>query len=131
MSKNFSAGDAPVGQVQRHARREHGVAAVGDVGERPTVHESGRALQGLDQIRLERVVQEREHRTGGGELSGGHGVAVAREGHEGAVDARAQVLDPLRQAEHGHHLGGGRDVEARLARKAVSRSPQADHHLAK
>src|SRR5262249_53026809 len=33
------------------------------------------------------------------------------------------------QAEHGHDLGGGRDVEATLARHAVHAAAQAHHHL--
>ena len=44
--------------------------AVGDVAERADVHEAGLALERLDQVRLERVLQEHGHRAGAAHLLG-------------------------------------------------------------
>ena len=43
-----------------------------------------------------------------------------------AAEPRAQVLQVARDGEDRHHLGGGGDVEARLARVAVRAAAEAD-----
>ena len=54
-------GDGVVRQPQGHLGGHDGVAAVGDVGEGSAVDEGGGALQGLDQVGLQRVLQQRRH----------------------------------------------------------------------
>ena len=62
MSKNFSRaeigaeagfGHDIVGELQRQLRRQHRVAAMGDVGERAAMHEGRIVLQRLHEIRLD------------------------------------------------------------------------------
>ena len=45
-----------IAQLQRCLRRDHGVAAVGDIGERPAVDEGGIIFQSLGEIRFQRVL---------------------------------------------------------------------------
>jgi len=52
---------------------DDGIATVRDVRERAAMHENGRALQGLNQIGLQRVSEQRRHRARGLEVSGRHG----------------------------------------------------------
>ena len=66
---------------------DQGGVAVGDVGERAGVHQAGLALQRLDQVRLDRVLEQHRHRPGRAEVLGGHRLAVARVG--GGDPARA------------------------------------------
>ena len=47
-----------------------------------------------------------------------------------AAEAGAQVLGALGQAEGGHHLRGGGDVEAGLPRHPLVGPAEADHHVA-
>ena len=71
MSRNFSAprsaakpclGDGVVAQAHGRFRGLQGVAAVGNVGERAAVDEGGRALERLNKVGLDGVLQERSHR---------------------------------------------------------------------
>jgi len=50
--------DHVIRELHRRARRDHGVAAVGDVGERTAMNESGIVFQRLHQVRLDRVLQQ-------------------------------------------------------------------------
>ena len=59
-----------------------------------------------------------------------HRLASAGERDERAFETGAQVVSRGCQAEHRHHLGGGRDVEARLTRIAVARPTQANRDIA-
>jgi len=88
---------------------------VGDVGERPAVHECGHPLGGLHQVRLDRVPQQRRHRADGAEIGGPHRAAVGTEADDDPRETLFQVLDSAREAEDRHHLARRRDVEARLA----------------
>ncbi len=123
-------GDRPVRQVHRHTGRDDAVAAVRDVGERAAVHEGRHALQRLDEVRPERVPQQHQHRARGRQLLGGDRLASVVERHEQPVDPRSQVALVLRQAEHGHHFRGCRDIEARLPRHALLVPTQSDEGVA-
>ena len=108
-----------VAAVHGHARGEHTVAPVRDVGKRPAVHERRRALERLHEVGLERVAQQRRHRAHGLEIARCDGAAVIRVAHEDAAQPRLQIGHGLGQAEHRHDLAGDRDVESVLARHAV------------
>jgi hypothetical protein len=49
--------DNEIGEVQPHTLRQHAAGAVGDVGERSTVHDRWGALRRLHEIRQQRVVE--------------------------------------------------------------------------
>lgn len=105
---------------QGHARGQHGVAAVRDVGERTAVHERRHALQALHQVRVDGVFQDGQHGVRHAELLCVHSLVLRGEAHHDVVDAAAQVIEALRQAEARHHFGCRGDVEALLARHAVA-----------
>ncbi len=58
-----SLGHAPVSERERHARSHDGVASMRDVGEGASMHEHRIPLQGLHQIRLQRILEKRAHGT--------------------------------------------------------------------
>ncbi len=62
------------------------VVAVGDVRERAAVHQARLALERLDQVRLERVLEQHGHRAGGAEVLGGDRLAAVERVRDG--DAR-------------------------------------------
>ena len=70
-------GDDVIGELERRSRRHHGVAAVGDIGERTAVHKRGRAFEGLHEIGLERVLEQRRHGARRVEVGGGDRSPVA------------------------------------------------------
>ncbi len=84
-------GDDIVGQLQRGARGDHRVAAVCDVGERPAVDERRVVLQRLHQVRLDRVAQQRRHRTLRLKLARDDRLLIARVADDDAADALLQI----------------------------------------
>ena len=111
-----------------HPRRHHGIASVGDVGEGPAVHEGRGALQGLHQVGLQGVLQQRRHGAGGLQIPGGHGPIVIGVSHHDPAQPLLQVGDGAGQAEHGHDFAGHGDVEPVLPRCAVGLAAQPVHH---
>ena len=101
-----------------------------DVRERAAVDERGRPLERLHEVRLDRVLEEQGERTRDAELLGADGAAVAAVSDDDLAEALLHVLEARREAEDGHHLRGHRDVEARLARRAVSLAAEADDDVA-
>src|SRR5207249_10215093 len=53
----------PYTTLFRSLRRDDGVAAVGDVAERAAVNERRPALERLDEVGIDRVLQKQGHRT--------------------------------------------------------------------
>ena len=101
-----------------------------DVGERATVHERRRALEGLHQVGRQRVAQQRGHRAVGAELARGHRLHGAGVADDDVADAPLEVGPRLGEAEDRHQLGGDDDVEAVLAREAVDVAAEGDDDLA-
>ena len=98
---------------------------MGDVGERAAVDERRIVLERLHQVRHQRVLQQDGHRPGSLELLGGDQLARACLGDHHAAEAALQVAQIAGETEHRHDLGGDRDVEAVLTRKAVRHAAQA------
>ena len=103
---------------------------MGDVGERPAVHEGGRALERLDEVGLERVFEQRRHGTVGLEVARGDRLVVVGVADDDAREALLEVVDGSRQAEDRHDLGGDGDLEVVLARNALLRAAQAVDQVA-
>jgi hypothetical protein len=103
---------------------------VRDVGERAAVHQARLALQRLDEVGLDRVLEQHGHRARGLKVFGSDGlgaVVAVRDGDR--AQAAAQVLQIAGHCEDGHDLGRGGDVESGLARIAVGAAAEADGHL--
>ena len=122
--------DQVVGQLQAQTRRLDAVAPVGDVGEGPTVDEGGRALERLDQVRLDGILQQSRHGTGGADVPRRDGLAVVGVGQHHPGEPGLQIHQVHGEAEDRHDLGGHRDVESALARDPLGTAAQADDHLA-
>ncbi len=81
--------------------------------------EGGRAFQRLHQVGRQRVLEQRRHWPMPLQIAGAHRFAVTRVANDDIGKALLEVVEVLGEAEHRHHLGGDRDVEAVLAREAV------------
>ena len=112
-------GDHELAELERDPVGDDRVVAVGDVRERARVHEAELALERLDDVRLERVLEQHRHRAGRLDLLGRDRVAGGRVADRDRAELAAQVGQVGREREDRHHLARGRDVEARLGRDAV------------
>ena len=97
-----------------------------DVGERPAVDERGLALERLDEVRLDRVLEQHGHRARRLELLGGDGLALPRVADGDRAEPLAQVVQVARDGDDRHHLRGRGDVEAGLADVAVRAPAEPD-----
>ena len=77
--------------------------------------ERGSVLKGLNEIRIERVLEQRGHRAVGLELRGEDGLLRLGAPHDDASETLLQVGEILREAENGHDFRGHGDVKTRLA----------------
>jgi hypothetical protein len=106
------------------------VRPVGDVGERATVNERGRTLDGLDHVGLERLLQEERRRPRRVDVLDGHRVAVPVVGDDDAGHPLAEVGDAVGETQDGHHLRGRGQEEAVLAGDTPRLPAEADDRLA-
>ena len=120
-------GDGVVGQRQAQLGGQHAVAAVGNVGKGAAVVAGGVVLQGLDEVRVQGILQQGGHGTGGTDLTGGHRLAVVGVGTHDPGQTLLQVGDAGGQAEDGHHFAGHGDIKTVLAGGAVHLAAQAVH----
>ena len=81
--------------------------------------EDGRALQRLNEVRLDGLLEERRHGASRTQIIGRDEAAVASCGHHDPAEALLQVLRIGGKAQAGHHLGCDCDVETSLASDAV------------
>jgi len=112
-------GDHVVGELHGHLVGDDRVVALGDVGEGAGVHQARVALQGLHQVRLDRVLQEHGHAAGCLDVLSRERLALGAIAEGDAPEALAQVPERGGEAEDGHHFARHRDVVAGLARDAV------------
>ena len=123
--------DGVVAELERGARGDDRVAAVGDVREGAPVHEGGVAFDRLHEVGLHGVLEERDEGARAAEFLHRAGRAVAAKADDDAVDAVAKVREVGRKAEDRHEFGGGRDVKARFGRNPVGGAAEARDDVAK
>ncbi len=123
-------GDDIIGELERRARRDNRVAAMCDIGEGSAMHERGRAFERLNEIGLERVLEQRGHRAFGLEVASGDRRSVARVADDHPAEPRFEIVEVGGEAEGRHHFRGHGDVETVLARISVFRAAEADDDLA-
>jgi hypothetical protein len=114
-----------VGKLEGRRCGLDGVAAMGDVGKRSTMHEGGVVLERLDQVGLDGILEQRRHGSLGVDVVHRDGLAIVGVGNDHAAEARLEVHEVGGQAEAGHDLGGHGYVEAVLARHAVGNAAKA------
>ena len=134
MSKNFSAprSDPNPASVttmsrerERRPRREDAVAAVRDVAEGAGVHERRAALERLDEVRADRVLEQQRHRARGLEVAGAHGLRSAPYVEPTMMRAESllEILPARGERDDRHDLARRDDHEALLAHDAVRPAP--------
>ena len=102
-----------------------------DVREGPAVDEGGVALERLDEVRLNGILEQGRHGALGVDVGNRDGLAIVGVGDDHAAQAVAEVHKVGREAEGGHDLGGHGDVEAVLARHAVGDAAETVYDLPK
>ena len=119
-----------VGELERGRGRQHRVAAMRDVGERPAVDEGRRAFERLHQVRRQRILEQHGHGAVRLDIAGAHRLPVAGIGDDDVAEPLLQIVEVAGEAEDRHHLGGDGDVEAGLAREAVGDAAERADDLA-
>ncbi len=112
----------PVGDHRRRTGR--------DVAERATVDECRAPLEGLEEVGLDRVLEDDGHRARGLEVLGGDRLARRGGADDDPAEALAQVGQRRAQGEDHHHLARRGDVEPGLAGDAVEPGTEPDHDVA-
>ena len=118
-----------VGKLEGRAGRGYRIAAVGNIGERPAVHEGDVVLQGLHNIRTDGVLQQGGHCAMGFQIGGGHRHARARVADHDAAESRFEIGQRSGEAEYRHHFRGHRDIEAVFTGITIGGTAQADHDV--
>ncbi len=121
-------GDHVVTVGHRHLGRQHRVAAMCNVGEGAAMHECGGVLRGLHQVGVNGIL----HQHGDGpchpQILHSERIAVTLVSQQYVLYTSPQVSFILRQAEDGHQLRGGSDIEPRFCGYAVART-QSSHNI--
>ena len=123
-------GDHVLAELQPQQVGDQRRVAVRDVGERAGVHQARLPLERLDQVGLDRVLEQHGHRPGGAEVLGGNRIAAGGVGGRDPTDPLPQVLEVAGDGEDRHHLRRGGDIEAALARVAVGLAAEPERDLA-
>ena len=112
-------GHEVLAELEPDAVGDERVVAVRDVRERAAVDERRLPLEGLDEVRLDRVLQQHGHRAGRAELLGGHRLALERPADGDPAEPLAQVAEVAGDGDEAHDLARRGDVEPGLARVPV------------
>ena len=120
-------GDHVIPQFERGACRGHGVAAVGDVGERAAMDDGRIVLQRLYQVGLDRVLEQCGHRPLRLQVAGPDRRLLTGVADDDVAQSRLEVLARGGQAKDRHHFGRNDDVKSILARETIAGSAQRHH----
>ena len=120
-----------VGELERGFGRHDRIAAVRDIGEGAAMHQRRRTFERLDEIGLDRLLEQRRHRAFRLEVGRRHRRLRVGVADHHPPEPAFEVVDVGREAERRHDFGGDRDVEAVLAGEAVGRAAEADHDFSK
>src|SRR2546427_359338 len=122
--------DDEVPEAEGEPVRQDAAVPGRDVRERPAVDERGRALERLDEVRHERVLQQDRGGPVHVEIAHAHGMLAAIECDDDPFEAGLEIAGPLRPAEERHPLAGGPDGETVLPRDALPRAAAAPGDVA-
>src|SRR5215212_2580589 len=120
--KEVSAADAD------QVRHDRGVAG-GYVAERSSVDQGRRVLQCLHQIRFYGLLHDDRHSARGLQVLGSYGLTIGGAADNDPSQSLPQVSERRGERQNSHDLGGGGDVEARLAGNAVPSLAEASDHV--
>ncbi len=109
---------------------------MGDVGERPGVHERRLALERLHHRGMQGLAQQHGHRSGNPQILECDRLAPLGRSNDDAAAALTQVAQgrgvvvAVDEREDRHQLAGDGDVVTRLTRTPIRRAPEADDRVA-
>ena len=118
-------GNGDIAKTHGHTRGHDGVTAVGNIGEGTAVDKRRRALECLNQVGFERVLEQGRHGTLSLKVTGADGLAGIAVADNNLAQALLEVIDARGQAQDCHDLGGNSDVEAVLARHSLGLAANA------
>src|SRR5439155_12718316 len=121
-------GDHDVGKGERGTRRKDAVATVRDVAERPGVDERRSALERLNEIGTNGVLEKESHRARRVELARRDRTPrrPGRRADDDPPEPRLEILRARGQRHDRHDLAGRNDHEVLFARDAVANAAKAD-----
>ena len=102
---------------------------MGDVGERATVDQCGATLEGLDQVRQQRILQKERHRAVGLEVSGCDRFLVACQTDDNIAETLLEIGTTGREGDDRHHLAAGDDHEVILPGGPAAHPAEAHHNV--
>ena len=123
-------GNGNIAKAHSHTRGHDRVAAVGNVGEGTAVDKRRRALECLNQVGFERILEQGSHGTLSLKVAGADGLAGIAVADDDLAQALLEVVDARGQAQDCHDLGGNGDIEAVLARHALGLAANAVDNMA-
>ena len=103
---------------------------MGNVGEGTAVDKRRRALECLNQVGFERILEQGSHGTLSLKVAGADGLAGIAVADDDLAQALLEVVDARGQAQDCHDLGGNGDIEAVLARHALGLAANAVDNMA-
>ena len=103
---------------------------MGDIGERPPVHQRRRAADRLDQIGQYGLGQQRRHGPGGLQVTRRDRLACRIASDDNPAQPFDEVCRTIRQTQDRHDLAGDGDVEPAFAHRPVLAVTQSHGHLA-
>ncbi len=112
-------GNDIIGQAERQVGAHDAARPLGDVGEGPAMDDGWDILRCLDQIREESILQESRDGPFDFQVTGHNRPFVVGEADQDPADLFLQFPIGPRQAQDGHDLAGGDDIESRLPGEAV------------
>ena len=111
--------DGNITQLECQLGCLHAVAAVRDIGERTAVHQTGRALERLNQVGLDGILHQCRHGALCMQVAGVDRLAGVAVCHQNITETLFQVVQISSQTQDSHNLGCYGDHEVVLARHAV------------
>ena len=130
VSAEASLCDGNITQLECQLGCLHAVAAVCDIGERTAVHQTGRALERLNQVGLDGILHQRRHRALCMQVAGVDRLAGIAVCHQNITETLFQVVQISGQTQDSHNLGRYGDHEVVLARHTVHLAAQTDGDVA-
>jgi hypothetical protein len=116
--------DGIIAEGHGHFGSQHAVATMCNVGKRTAMDECGRVLDGLNHIGMDGIVQDGDDSSTNAKILNRERLALKRYAQQHVINASAQVFLACCQAEDGHYLRGGRDIEAPFGNDAVGFTAQ-------
>ena len=123
-------GDGVIGKLERELCGANAVAAVGDISEGAAVHNGGSALESLNKIGLDSVLEQRGHSAVSLDVLSINGLARVVVSDKYVAQPALKVVDIRRKAKDSHDLGGNGDDEVILARNSVDLSAESYDDIA-